>query len=71
VQPLRKELLFDLQELGIYLDNFEGMTIGPRLPDGSNSLLLISDDNFNDEQISQLFLFRLVEMNQHKYFHLI
>ena len=61
VQPLRKELLFDLQELGIYLDNFEGMTIGPRLPDGSNSLLLISDDNFNDEQISQLFLFRLVE----------
>ncbi len=61
VQPLKKQLLFDLQDLGIYLDNFEGMTVGPRLPDGSRSLLLISDDNFNDEQISQLFLFRLVE----------
>ncbi len=61
VQPLKKQLLFDLQDLGIYLDNFEGMTIGPRLPDGSRSLLLISDDNFNDEQISQLFLFRLIE----------
>lgn len=61
VQPLRKKLLFNLQELGIYLDNFEGMTLGPRLPDGSQSLLLISDDNFNDEQISQLFLFRLLE----------
>lgn len=61
VQPLRKKLLFDLQDLGVYLDNLEGMTLGPRLPDGSQSLLLISDDNFNDEQISQLFLFRLRE----------
>ncbi|HEY9767437.1 MAG TPA: esterase-like activity of phytase family protein [Coleofasciculaceae cyanobacterium] len=61
VQPLRKKLLFNLEDLGIYLDNLEGMTTGPRLPDGSRSLLLISDDNFNDEQISQLLLFRLVE----------
>ena len=61
VRPLKKQLLLDLQELGIYLDNLEGMTLGPRLPDGSQSLLLISDDNFNDEQISQLLLFRLVE----------
>ncbi|MGF1587978.1 MAG: esterase-like activity of phytase family protein [Pleurocapsa sp.] len=61
VQPLRKKLLFNLANLGIYLDNLEGMTTGPRLPDGSKSLLLISDDNFNDEQINQLLLFRLVE----------
>ena len=61
VEPLKKELLFDLQDLNIYLDNLEGMSLGPRLPDGSRSLLLISDDNFNDEQISQLLLFRLVE----------
>jgi len=61
VQPLRKKLLLNLEDLGIYLDNLEGMTTGPRLPDGSKSLLLISDDNFNDEQISQLLLFRLVE----------
>ena len=61
IRPLKKQLLFDLQELGIYLDNLEGMTLGPRLPDGSQSLVLISDDNFNDEQISQLLLFRLVE----------
>ncbi|MEM7593122.1 MAG: esterase-like activity of phytase family protein, partial [Cyanobacteria bacterium P01_A01_bin.83] len=61
VQPLRKKLLLDLANLGIYLDNLEGMTIGPRLPDGSRSLLLISDDNFNEEQVSQLLLFRLLE----------
>ena len=61
VQPLRKKLLLDLEGLGIYLDNLEGMTVGPRLPDGSQSLLLISDDNFSEDQISQLLLFRLVE----------
>ena len=61
VRVLKKQLLLDLQDLGIYLDNLEGMTEGPRLPDGSRSLLLISDDNFNQEQISQLLLFRLVE----------
>jgi len=61
IQPLKKKLLFDLQDLEIYLDNLEGMTEGPRLPDGSRSLLLISDDNFNDEQISQLLLFRLID----------
>ena len=64
IQPVRKKLLFDLQDLGIYLDNFEGMTEGPRLPDGSRSLVLIADDNFNDEQINQLLLFRLIDNKQ-------
>lgn len=61
VRTLKKQLLLDLKDLNIYLDNLEGMVIGPRLPDGSRSLLLISDDNFNQEQISQLLLFRLIE----------
>ncbi|MEM8827816.1 MAG: esterase-like activity of phytase family protein [Cyanobacteria bacterium P01_G01_bin.19] len=61
LRTLKKELLLDLEDLSIYLDNLEGITLGPRLPDGSRSLLLISDDNFNDEQISQLLLFRLLE----------
>jgi hypothetical protein len=59
VQPIQKKLLLDLTQLGIKLDNLEGMTLGPRLPDGSQSLLLISDDNFNPLQITQLLLFRL------------
>jgi len=28
---LRKKLVLDLCELGIYLDNLEGMALGPRL----------------------------------------
>lgn len=59
VQPVKKQLVLDLQELGIRLDNLEGLTFGPRLPDGSQSLILMSDDNFKKEQITQFLLFRL------------
>jgi hypothetical protein len=57
--PIRKRLLLDLTQLGIQLDNLEGMTLGPRLPDGSASLLLVSDDNFSARQVSQFLLFRI------------
>ncbi|MEO1523153.1 MAG: esterase-like activity of phytase family protein, partial [Cyanobacteria bacterium J06633_2] len=59
IQPVQKRLELDLLDLDIYLDNLEGMTLGPRLPDGSQSLILVSDDNFNDEQITQWLLFRV------------
>lgn len=59
IEPVKKKLLLDLNELGIPLDNLQGMTLGPRLPDGTQSLLLVSDDNFNDEQVTQFLLFRL------------
>lgn len=59
VEPVKKKLLLDLSELGIYLDNLEGMALGPKLPDGSQSLLLVSDDNFSDTQVTQFLLFRL------------
>jgi hypothetical protein len=56
---LRKKLLLDLNELGISLDNLQGMTLGPRLSDGTQSLLLVSNNNFVKEQGSQFLLFRL------------
>lgn len=60
VQPIRKKLLLDLNQLDISLDNLEGMTIGPRLPDGSQSLVLVSDNNFNNlTQVTQLLLLSL------------
>ncbi|MEM9273576.1 MAG: esterase-like activity of phytase family protein [Cyanobacteria bacterium P01_F01_bin.143] len=59
VQPMNKQLLLDLKDLGIYLDNLEGMTLGPRLPDGSHSLILVSDNNFSEDQVTQFLLFRL------------
>jgi hypothetical protein len=59
VRSIRKKLVLDLATLGIKLDNLEGMAIGPRLADGSQSLILVSDDNFRDRQFTQFLLFRL------------
>ena len=59
VRSIRKKLVLDLATLGIKLDNLEGMAIGPRLADGSQSLILVSDDNFSDKQFTQFLLFRL------------
>ncbi|MEC4984667.1 MAG: esterase-like activity of phytase family protein [Oscillatoria sp. PMC 1068.18] len=61
LQPLKKKLLLDLSELDIYLDNLEAMTLGPRFRDGTQSLILLSDDNFRDSQVTQFLLFRLSE----------
>lgn len=59
VTPIHKRLLLDLSTLDIPLDNLEGMALGPRLPDGTQSLLVVSDDNFSDLQTTQFLLFRL------------
>jgi len=59
VRPVQKTLLLDLRTLGIPLDNIEGMTIGPNLPDGRRSLVLVSDNNFAPSQFTQFLLFAL------------
>lgn len=64
VQPIRKRLLLDLAQLGIELENLEGMTLGPRLEDGSQSLLLVSDNNFEPQKTTQFLLFRLAASRQ-------
>jgi 3-phytase len=59
-----KRLVLDLKDVvgrfdvGLQqLDNFEGMTLGPRLPSGARSLLLVSDDNFSTSQRSVFLAF--------------
>ncbi|MCC7181595.1 MAG: esterase-like activity of phytase family protein [Acidobacteria bacterium] len=41
------------------LDNFEAMAFGPELPDGSRTLLVVSDDNFRATQQTVFLLFRI------------
>ncbi len=60
-KPLRKKLLLNLDELGIYTDNVEGMCLGPRLKNGKRSLWMIADNNFSALEKSQLFLFEVNE----------
>jgi endonuclease/exonuclease/phosphatase family metal-dependent hydrolase len=52
----KKRLLFDLADFGIRPENFEGMSLGPRLPDGRRTLVLVSDDNFNPQQDPTTFV---------------
>jgi 3-phytase len=58
-QRAYKHLLLDLDELGIPLDNVEGMTFGPRLRDGRQTLVLVSDNNFAATQFTQFLLFAI------------
>ena len=66
--PLVKTLIFDLAgcpsegattlpgatQPNALLDNFEGMALGPALPDGRRALLLISDDNAGATQVTRV-----------------
>ncbi|GAQ00045.1 phytase [Leptolyngbya sp. NIES-2104] len=56
IQPVQKRLLlnFDDLELATGTDNIEGISFGPRLPDGRRSLIVTSDNNFSPTQFTQI-----------------
>jgi hypothetical protein len=57
--PARKTLVYDFARAGFIPDNLEGMTFGPTLPDGSRTLVLVSDNNFEPLQKTQIVALRL------------
>ncbi|MBE7661237.1 esterase-like activity of phytase family protein [Tenacibaculum finnmarkense genomovar finnmarkense] len=64
--PLKKELLFDFKSIqpkltNSIIDNIEGITLGPKLSNGNNSLIFVSDDNFQvyGKQLTQFLLFEI------------
>lgn len=60
--PASKRLLVNFDSLNLKkLDNTEAMTFGPRLPNGNRTLIFVSDDNFNRNQITQFLAFEVVE----------
>lgn len=40
------------------LENFEAIALGPRLPNGTPTLMLLSDDNFSAQQVTALVVLR-------------
>jgi hypothetical protein len=48
-----------MDTLGRWVDNVEGATLGPRLPNGKRSLLFVTDDNFSEQERTQFFLFEV------------
>lgn len=60
-KPITKKLLLDFNSLGRFVDNVEGVTFGPILPNGKRSLVFVVDNNFDKIQISQFWLFEINE----------
>ncbi len=68
--PVKKKLVFDFKWVKKHLsdeiiDNIEGITFGPVLPNGNRSIILISDNNFNSlgEQLNQVILMEFKPKN--------
>ncbi|WP_375495518.1 esterase-like activity of phytase family protein [uncultured Nostoc sp.] len=59
IKPVQKKMLLDLRTLDVLLDNIEGLTLGPKLPDSQQSLILVSDNNFNSLQRTQILAFKI------------
>lgn len=59
IKLLPKKLLLNMDSLGIFIDNIEGVTFGPRLSNGKQSLLFIADNNFNPFEKMQILLFEI------------
>lgn len=57
----KKTLLLNMDDLGIYTDNIEGVTFGPVLPNGRNTLIFIADNNFSIVKKTQVLLFEVLE----------
>ena len=64
---LAKRLVVDLAKLAVkglpaakqtqdsaLLDNYEGLALGPMLPDGRHSLIVVSDDNARSDQFARI-----------------
>jgi hypothetical protein len=57
--PAQKKLLLNFESLHTYIDNVEGMTFGPLLPNGHRSLIFVADNNFEQTEETQFFLFEV------------
>jgi hypothetical protein len=55
-----KKLLLNMDSLGLYIDNIEGATLGPALPNGHRTLILVADNNFDVKEQTQFFLFEII-----------
>jgi hypothetical protein len=60
-KTISKTLLADLSKMPEirYLDNVEGITLGPKLSDGRQTVVLVTDDNFNPQQVTQFYAFAM------------
>ncbi|MBC3919304.1 esterase-like activity of phytase family protein [Undibacterium sp. CY18W] len=59
--PVQKRLVLNLNEAGLpKIDNIEGIAWGHKLPNGHDTIVLVSDDNFDQTQVTQLLVFEVL-----------
>jgi hypothetical protein len=58
--PIKKHLVLNMDYLGIYIDNIEGFTFGPTLPNGHRTLVFVADNNFKSRQKTQILWFEII-----------
>jgi hypothetical protein len=56
----QKHLLLDMNKLGMFIDNVEGVCFGPTLPNGNRTLIFVVDNNFDNRQLNQFLLFEVI-----------
>jgi hypothetical protein len=66
LKTLKKKLLLNLSDVLPFMpesfktiDNFEGISLGPKLPNGNQSLILVSDNNFSQNQLTQFIVLEI------------
>jgi hypothetical protein len=59
--PLKKRLVLALDPAVVgKIDNIEGVSWGPKLSTGNRTLILISDNNFNKTQVTEVMAFEVL-----------
>jgi hypothetical protein len=58
--PMTKKLLVNFDTIDQFIDNVEGITLGPKLPNGNLSLLLVVDNNFSKFEQTQVILMEII-----------
>jgi hypothetical protein len=63
IQILKKKLVLNLNDLlpsfpsaFAKIDNFEGLSFGPKLPNGHQSIVMVTDNNFSHSQMTQILV---------------
>ncbi|MEI6264283.1 MAG: esterase-like activity of phytase family protein [Sphingobacteriia bacterium] len=58
--PMSKKLLLNFDDMPDFIDNVEGITLGPILPNGHQSIILVVDNNFSEFEKTQIFLLEII-----------
>ncbi|MFX8942097.1 esterase-like activity of phytase family protein, partial [Acinetobacter baumannii] len=54
------KLLFNFDNVDQFIDNVEGITLGPVLPNGHQTIVLVVDNNFSQFEETQFILMEII-----------